>query len=263
LAGAVAMAVGWRGTYIFLSVPTLVLGVTLVLLLQRAAVKRGISKAEVRSGEEQKRSPRFWIWLFSFLALSTLSGALVGSTIGFVPLLLVDTYGIREETAAGLQAVIFSGGFWVAPLAGYLSDRVGKLPLLFAACAIVVPAIFFLPRISMGVGLYILLILIGVFVFMRMPVSESFLFAHAPARQRATLLGVYFLGSSVGGGVFTPLIGWLSDRYDFRYSFTVVALIMVVLTAICGAILAVLQQDGKGTESHQVSAAAEGKPPRG
>ena len=263
LAGAVAAAVGWRGTYISLSAPTLVLGVVLVLLLQRAAVKRGISKAEVRSGQEQKRGSRFWIWLFSFLILSTLSGALVGSTIGFVPLLLVDSFGIREETAAGLQAIIFSGGFWVAPLTGYLSDRVGKLPLLFAACAIVMPAIFFLPRISMGAGLYILLILIGVFVFARIPVSESFLFAHAPARQRATLLGVYFLGSSAGGGVFTPLIGWLSDHYDFRYSFAVIALILVVLTVICGVILIGLRQEGRSTQTHPLSTGAEGIPPQG
>jgi FSR family fosmidomycin resistance protein-like MFS transporter len=263
LAGAVAAAVGWRGTYISLSVPTLVLGVALVLLLQRAAVKRGVSKTEVRAAKEKKRGPRFWIWLFSFLVLSTLSGALVGSTIGFVPLLLVDSYGLREETAASLQAIIFSGGFWVGPLAGYLSDRVGKLRLLFVACAVVVPAIFLLPRVSMGLGLYSLLIIIGMFVFIRMPVSESFLFAHAPARYRATLLGVYFLGSSAGGGVFTPLIGWLSDRYDFRYSFAVVAFIMVVLTVICGAILGGLRQESKGTEANQVSTAAETNPPQG
>jgi MFS family permease len=227
--------------------------VVLVALLQRAAVKRGISKTEERAAKEAGRGSRFWIWLFSFLVLSTLSGALVGSTIGFIPLLLVDTYGIREETAAGLQAIIFSGGFWVAPLAGYLSDRLGKLPLLFAACAIVVPTIFFLPRVSMGPGLYVLLVLIGVFVFMRMPVSESFLFAHAPDRQRATLLGAYFLGSSAGGGVFTPVIGWLSDRYDFRYSFAVIALAILALTLICGVILAVLRREEPGASSQTLS----------
>jgi len=101
------------------------------------------------------------------------------------------------------------------------------------------------------------------FVFIRMPVSESFLFAHAPARYRATLLGVYFLGSSAGGGVFTPLIGWLSDRYDFRYSFAVVTLIMVVLTVICGAILAGLRQEGRVAETRQVSAKTAEKPTEG
>ncbi|UCF98519.1 MAG: MFS transporter [Spirochaetaceae bacterium] len=263
LAGGIAVALGWRGTFIALSIPTLLLGIALVLLLQRATVKRGISKAEGRSMEKQRRGSRFWIWLFSFLVLSTLSGALVGSTIGFVPLLLVDNFGVRAETAASLLAIVFSGGFWVAPLAGYLSDRVGKLPLLSGACIMVVPTIFLLPRISMGVGLYILLILVGMFVFVRMPVSESFLFAHAPARQRSTLLGVYFLGSNLGGGVFTPVIGWLSDRYGFRYSFAVIALAVLVLTLICGALLAGLRQEGKSSEARRVSTAEEEKSPEG
>ena len=259
LAGATAAALGWRGSYIALSVPTLLLGVVLVVLLQRAAVKRGISKTAERAAKGQKRGFRFWIWLFSFLALSTLSGALVGSMIGFVPLLLVDSYGMREEAAAGLQAIIFSGGFWVAPLAGYLSDRVGKLRMLFAACLIVVPVIYFLPRMSMGPGLYILLVLIGVFVFTRMPVSESFLFAHAPARQRATLLGVYFLGSSVGGGVFTPVIGWLSDRHGFRYSFAFIALAILALAMICGVILVALRRQGEGPQMQAVSLGSSNK----
>jgi FSR family fosmidomycin resistance protein-like MFS transporter len=263
LAGAIAASFGWRGTYMALSVPTIFLGVALAVLLQKAAVKRGIAKTQARAVKEPSRGARFWIWLFSFLALSTLSGALVGSTIGFIPLLLVDSHGIREETAAGLQAIVFSGGFWVAPLAGYLSDRLGKLPLLFAVCAIVVPAIFFLPRIPMGLGLYILLVLIGVFVFTRMPVSESFLFAHAPARQRATLLGAYFLGSSAGGGVFTPVIGWLSDRHDFRYSFTVIALAILALTLICGVFLAALRKEEKAAEVQLLLREAVEKPTEG
>jgi FSR family fosmidomycin resistance protein-like MFS transporter len=165
--------------------------------------------------------------------------------VGFVPLLLVDLHGIRAETAAGLQAIIFSGGFWVAPLAGYLSDRLGKLPLMFVACGIVVPAAFLLPRVPMGAGVYILLVLIGLFMFMRMPVSESLIFAQAPARQRSTLLGVYFLGSNLGGGVFTPLVGWLSDRHGFLYSFTAVALAILILAVVCGVILASLRREGR------------------
>jgi MFS family permease len=230
-----------------LSGPTLVLGIVLVFLLQKAAVKHGISEKEQRGGGEVKRSVRFWIWLFSFLALTTLSGALVGSTIGFIPLLLVDSFGIREEAAASLQAIVFSGGFWVAPLAGYISDRIGKLRLLFGACAMVVPTIFFLPRIPMGLGVYVLLILIGAFVFIRMPVSESFLFEHAPTKQRSTLLGVYFLGSSLGGGVFTPVVGWLSDRFGFSHSFAVIALAMLVLTVACGALIVGLRRVAEET----------------
>lgn len=247
LAGGIAVAIGWRGTYISLSGFTIIMGIVMVLLLHRATVRHGINKTEARPEKEANRGPRFWVWIFSFLLLSALSGSLISSTVGFIPLVLVDVYGIREEAAAGLQAIVFSGGFWAAPLAGYLSDRVGKVQLLLAACAIAVPAVFFLPRIPMGIGLYALLVLIGVFIFVRMPVSESFLFTHAPARQRGTLLGIYFLGSSVGGGVFTPLIGWLSDTHDFRYSFAVIAFLVLALAVISGVILFILKDQSKKT----------------
>ncbi len=242
LAGAVAAALGWRGTYIALSIPTLALGLILFFLLKRATVKRGIAHKAWDNDREDKRPVRFWVWMVAFLALTTLSGAMVGSLIGFIPLLLVDSFGIREETAAGLQAIIFSGGFWAAPLAGFLSDRVGKIPLLFGACAMAVPTIFLLPRVPFGIGLYVLFILLGLFMFIRMPVSESLIIDKTPIRLRSAVLGVYFLGSSVGGGAFTPLVGWLSDNYGFRRSFTVNAAIILGLIVVCAVVLALSRE---------------------
>jgi MFS family permease len=72
-------------------------------------------------------------------------------------------------------------------------------------------------------------------IFVRMPVSESYLTSEAPARSRSLLLGIYFLGSSVGGGVFTPLIGAGIDRFGFGRSFALLALILLVVTAAASA----------------------------
>jgi MFS family permease len=243
LAGGIAAAIGWRGTFVSLSIPTILLGTAMALLLRRASANRGVEKNESSLGDKKRGGFRFWAWFTSFLVLSALSGSLVGSAIGFIPLVLVDDYGIREETAAGLLAIIYSGGFWVAPLSGYLSDRIGRIRLLIGACAVAVPSVFLLPRIAMGVGMYGLLVLLGVFTFVRMPVSESFIFENAPAKRRATLLGVYFLGSSAGGGIFTPLIGWLSDTRDFQYSFALIALALLVLTIVCGVLLFLLRKE--------------------
>ncbi len=88
---------------------------------------------------------------------------------------------------------------------------------------------------------------IGVFIFVRMPVSESFLFSHAPARGRSTLLGVYFLGASLGGGVFTPVIGRLSDLHGFPHSFALAAAALLVTTVVCGGLLAVFRGTGSKT----------------
>jgi len=196
----------------------------------------------------------------SFLVLTTGVGALVGSLTGFIPLLAVDRFGFREEQAAGLMSVVFSGGLWVAPLAGVLSDRLGRMPLLVGACLAAVPAIFLLPRLSGGGGLalYALLVLVGLVIFVRMPVSESYLTSEAPPRSRSLLLGVYFLGSSVGGGVFTPLIGAGIDRHGFAHSFATVAGILLAVTAV--AVVGLVASRPRGGQGAGASAAPPATP---
>jgi MFS family permease len=237
LIGGIAAAWSWRGSFIALAIPTLALGPVLFFLLSRAHGFRSEALEDGGSEREGDRSARFWLRMVSFLVLTTFGGALVGSITGFIPLLMVDSYRLKEQAAAGLLAITYSAGLWMAPLAGWLSDRLGKLPLLFAGCLVAAPSIFFLPRVGHGVALYIVLLLIGSFIFVRMPVSEAFLMGEAPSRMRATLLGVYFLGSSVGGGVFTPALGHLADDYGFRRSFDLAAGSLLAVTAVCAALL--------------------------
>ena len=113
----------------------------------------------VRAGESH--GPRFWTWMISFLVLTTMGGALVGSAIGF-------------------------------------------LPLLLGASAVVIPTIYFL------------LILIG---------------------------------------VFTPVIGRLSDLHGFQRSFSLVAIALLVTAVLCGGLLAIFR--GAGSEAIAPSPAAQ------
>lgn len=238
IVGGVALLWGWRGSYVALSVPTLGVGAALFYLLRRASRRNAALAAPAAAASEPPRSARFWVHLLSFLLLTTANGALVGSMTGFIPLLSVDRYGFREEAAAGLMAIVFSGGLWVAPLAGRISDRIGRLPILVGGSLLTAPTIFLLARLaSAGFAFYLLLVLAGLFMFVRMPVSESFLVGEAPARVRSLLLGIYFLGSNVGGGVMTPLMGSWIDRWGFARGFSLSALLLLLVALVCGVLL--------------------------
>jgi MFS family permease len=236
LAAMIAAAWGWRGSYITLAIPTILFGVVLSLLLSR--VSRHNRQKPLKT-EEQKgdASSVPWVKVIAFLALTTLGGALTGSVIGFIPLYLVDTYGVQEETAAGLLAIIFSAGIWVAPLAGYLSDRLGRLPMVIIASFAAGPVIILLNYMPLGFGFYALLLLIGIYIFVRMPVSEAYIYGEVPLRLRSTLLGVYFFGSSLGGGALTPVIGWIADHYSFLHSFWIAGGTLFILTILCSGLI--------------------------
>ena len=58
------------------------------------------------------------------------------------------------------------------------------------------------------------------------------------------MLGVYFFGSSLGGGVLTPVLGWMIDRWSFRRSFLLVGSVLLVLTVVCAAVYEGMRQIG-------------------
>jgi MFS family permease len=70
-----------------------------------------------------------------------------------------------------------------------------------------------------------------------MPVSESYIIRHTSPRNRSTVLGLYYFGSMEGGGVLTPIAGYLIDHYGFGASFTAAGALILAATLICAFLL--------------------------
>ncbi|MBI2329168.1 MAG: MFS transporter, partial [Chloroflexi bacterium] len=129
VAAAIAAVWGWRGSFIALAVPTVVFGIIFYGLLGRR-VDTGKTRRSVTEGADGiPSSPVHLRRLVAFMALSISAQAMIFSTIAFVPLFMVDHFGVGEEAAAVFLAIIYSAGLWASPLGGYLSDRLGKVPV--------------------------------------------------------------------------------------------------------------------------------------
>ena len=270
LAAAAASAWGWRGAYISLSIPVIALGIFISLMTahfsrtlnyssdkqggngtlqsnKAGSIPAGTSPADppaVPPAEASAASVN-WLRLVTVITLSVTIGAIVGAVIGFIPLYAVDAFKIKESTAAALIAVIFSAGIWASPTAGFLSDRLGQIPLLLFAGLIAGPIIYLLTVFNFGPLFYILMVLTGVVIFIRMPVSESFLVGETAGKLRSTILGIYFFSSSLSGGLVTPVIGRLADKIDFRTSFRITALFLFILVVLCMVLLLAVRGNKK------------------
>lgn len=246
LAAAAASIWGWRGAYISLSIPVIALGIFISLMT--AHFSRSLSYSAGRQ-EGKGTLPRDseseppdtvkvnWLRLITVIILSVIIGAVAGAVIGFIPLYAVDTFGIKESTAAALIAVIFSAGIWASPTAGFLSDRLGQIPLLLFAGLIAGPVIYLLTVFNFGLLFYILMVLIGVVIFVRMPVSESFLVGETSGKLRSTILGIYFFASSLSGGLVAPVIGSIADKINFKTAFKITGIFLFVSITLCMIIL--------------------------
>jgi MFS family permease len=230
---AIATAWGWRGTYIGIAVPTILFGILFYFVLSRGEDRRQRKPIPAKSLGEKKTSPLHWSSLVAFIILSAFSAAIISSIIAFIPLFMIDHFGVSKKTAAAFLAIIYSAGLWAAPLGGSLSDRIGRVRMILAMSFLLGPVIYMLNHVPFGIGFGALFLVIGIILTMRMPVTEAFIVSHSPVHLRSTILGIYFFSAIEGGGVLTPVFGYLIDQFGFYTSFTIAGAAMVTVSFIC------------------------------
>ncbi|MFC1874113.1 MFS transporter [Chloroflexota bacterium] len=237
IAAAISEAWGWRSSFIGLAIPTAAFGVILYLLMGR---RGGIGKPSPVAASTQEAMPvppGRWRRLVVFMVLSNFTQATVFSVIAFIPLYLVARFNISEGAAGASLSIIYSAGLWVSPLSGYLSDRWGRIPLMLTVGFLAGPVIYLLNLVPYGFGIGALLLTIGALMYIRMPVSESYIIHQAPVHRRSMVLGIYYFASMEAGGLFTPALGFLVDRFGFNDAFTMAGVAALVVTSVCSVFL--------------------------
>jgi FSR family fosmidomycin resistance protein-like MFS transporter len=237
LVAGVTMSIGWRGTFIGVAIPTLILGLVFGRLIRRFSKKKNSEEENESLSTLDRFTTRHWIHLGSFMLMTASIAAVVISLMSFIPLFIVDYFGVSESSAAAYLSILYSAGLWAPVLGGYLSDRIGRMPVILISCFAIAPIIYSLPIVTYGIPLGIVLILMAAFMTMRMPVIEAYIVSKSPPNHRSKLLGVYFLTSMEGGGLLAPLVGRLIDLYGFEFTFTTAGVSILVATLFFAIIL--------------------------
>jgi len=237
IAAAIAAYWGWRAPFIVLAIPTALFAVMLYVFLGRRPETSRIPKATPESHDKTRSPSSYLPRLAAFMGLSTFTQAVLRSIITFIPLFMVDHFGIAEATAAAFLSILYSAGLWAGPLGGHMSDRLGKVQVVVIACLITGPLIYLLNLLSYGPGIGALLLSIGVVMYIRMPASESYIICQTPEHLRSTVLGIYYFASMEAGAILAPVMGSFIDRFGFYSSFTVAAIAIVAVTLTCAAFL--------------------------
>jgi MFS family permease len=233
IAVGIAKAFGWRGSFILLSAITLMYGIVFYLLLRRWGYTKldRHDDSDLKKETEQQGEP-----LRRFVPVIIVSSAIqvfLFSSVSFIPLYVVDSLSGSKESAAVLLSVAYSAGLWAGPLAGLLSDRLGKKPIILFTAAISGPLIFMLNHVALGAGIVVVLLFFGAAQYMSMPVTEAYVIKNTSRKSRSTVLGTYYLISRGGPGLITALLGWLTDRYGFHTAFGSAAACMGAVFAVC------------------------------
>ncbi len=220
IAGAIAAAVGWRGVYQILAIPTALLGIFFFIYLNRRYGKAQRDEMKRRQGVEKPPQPGYKRRLIGFLVMMVIGGGAAASVNSFITLYMVNDLGTSKAVAAGALSIIYSSGLWAGPVGGFISDRIGATRVIIVTGIISGLVIFGLKEVQLGLGLWVVLWIMGLNQAIRFPVTEVFIMSQAPAKYRSTIYGIYYSTMQYTGAIFAPIMGKFLDTYGFHTIWT-------------------------------------------
>lgn len=232
IAATISAVWGWRGSFLALAIPTVVFGLIFILYLTRKGGKAHVERVKRRIVEEDPPQPGYRRRLIALLTMIVVGGGAGMSILAFVTLYMTDELGASNELAGGLLAIVYSSGLWAGPLGGYASDKIGSVKIVIATGLFTGIIVYLLKFVSLGPSLYVVLFLQGLNTAVRMPVTEVFIMSQTPARHRSKIFGIYYSTMQYTGAIFTPIGGYIIERWGFDFCFTITAITVITVATI-------------------------------
>ena len=237
IAAFMATAWGWRGSFIGLAIAPLVFGIIFYrVLVRRAAMSRTQPKIN-KHHEEAAPQPGYRRRLVALIIFSAGTGGVVAAVAAFLPLYMVDHFGVSEQTAASLMSVYYSAGLWAGLLGGYISDRLGRVPVLVLNSLIAGAAVYLLTLAPYGLGSGSLFFILGITTFVRWPVSDAYIIGQTTERNRSTMYGVFYFSMIASAALLAPPLGLIIDHFGFHNGFIIASVAIVVVVLACSPFL--------------------------
>jgi MFS transporter, FSR family, fosmidomycin resistance protein len=229
--GAALAAFSWRQVVVMNVLPGLVVALLMFVFLGSMRLGAKKSSADIQSLSDYTKSVR---QLFRNRALILLS---TGSTFRsmtqaalttFLPVYLANEMGYSPFIVGACLFALQGAGFAAAPVAGHLSDRVGRKTILMGSMvttALVLVAMAF----AGGTPLFVALVaLLGFFLYANRPVIQAWLLETTPKNLGGSSIGVLFGAQAIGAAIGPFLAGMVADRHGLLSTFYFLALTIVV-----------------------------------
>ena len=244
-------AVGWRGASIAFGLPAIAIAILILLFIRERGTDRAAAKASgtVRAafGRIARDSDLRWLYLTSILGGA---GRGLGVVNLFALIYLTRVLRIDEATSALMYGVLIVFSVPVPLAAGWLSDRIGRKPLIIGVYmgGAVGFLIFLLAGTSM-LWLWVGIIVMGLFSFAESPQLQALLADIAPPSIRDATYAVYFTLAFGIGSLWVALYGVIIEAVGESTGVPIVFGLMALLFILAALATIPIHADRRAREN--------------
>jgi MFS family permease len=233
--GALLTVLNWREVVIVNVVPGVLLATLAMVYFGRKQGERDPGLADTAAGKiSGVERLRMFASLLKNRALITLAAGSAfrtmtqGALLTFLPIYLAREMGYPVFWIGACMFALQAGGFVAAPIAGHLSDRVGRRQVIVSSMAMSAVVIL-LMVLAGGTGWFVLFVsVLGFFLFAVRAVLQAWLLDSTPPAMGGSAIGLLFASQAFGQAVGPVSAGIVADHYGLMGAFYFLAITIVI-----------------------------------
>src|SRR6266446_6252708 len=233
--GALLAALTWREVVVLNVVPGVVIALLLFVFLGTLKLGGGRREATRDPGGQSLRDYfRGLPELFrnrGLILLSTSSAfrsMTQNALLTFLPVYLAYEMGYPPLWVGVCIFVLQAAGFVASPIAGHLSDGMGRRTIMMTSMAMTAVVLVFMALAGHSFWFVALIAILGFFLYAIRPVLQAWLLETAPKKMGGTSIGVLFATQALGSAIGPLIAGFLADRYGLFATFYFLAITIVI-----------------------------------
>jgi MFS family permease len=226
VAGALLAVLSWREVVVINVIPGIMMAVLLLVLLgptltmgDPAAAKLPAPKRKLADTLRDFRVLLRNRTLIFLCAGSVFRSMTYGGLLTFLPLYLAKDLGFSPFWIGACMAALQTAGFIACPIAGHMSDRMGRRQVVvssMAMTAVVIVAMI----VAGGTSAFVFFIaFLGFFLFSVRSVMQAWLLDSTPPNMGGSSIGVLFAIQALGSSMGPFFCGLIADRYGLISTF--------------------------------------------
>lgn len=229
--GAALAIFSWREVVVMNVLPGLVVALLIFVFLGALRLGPRRSSSEQQTLDDYMQGLRQLLRNRALILLSTGSSfrsMTQAALMTFLPVYLANEMGYSPLSVGACLFGLQAAGFAAAPVAGHLSDRMGRRSIVMGSMATTAVVLLAMAFAGGSVVFVALVAVLGFFLYAIRPVIQAWMLETTPKNMGGSSIGILFGAQALGAAVGPLLAGMLADRQGLLATFYFLAATIVI-----------------------------------